>query len=78
MASRRHQLWHLLFSVLAWIAAIGLYLLVRFHGTQDSMDWATAPGALPLLALVVGTIFGILYFLIGLLADGRALRRRSL
>lgn len=77
MASRRHQLWHLLFSVLAWIAAIGLYLLVRFHGTQDSMDWATAPGALPLLALVVGTIFGILYFLIGLLADGRALRRRS-
>jgi adenylate cyclase len=77
MAARRHQLWHLLFSVLAWIAAIGLYLLVRFHGTQDQMDWATAPGALELLSLTVGSIFGVLYFLIGLVSESAALRRRS-
>ena len=77
MAARRHQLWHLLFSVLAWITAISLYLLVRFHGTQDRMDWATTSGALVLMALAVGTIFGVLYFLIGLVGEGKALRRRS-
>lgn len=67
----------MLFSVLAWIGALGLYILVRFLGTQDTMDWATTPGALFLLALAVGTIFGVLYWLVGLLADSKSLRRRS-
>lgn len=73
----RFQLGHLFFSVLAWIAALGLYLLVRFLGTQDTMDWATTPGALLLLGVAVGTIFGALYWFVGLLADSEALRRRS-
>jgi adenylate cyclase len=67
----------LFFSVLAWIAALGLYLLVRFLGTKDTMDWATTPGALLLLGLAVGTIFGVLYWIVSLLADSEALRRRS-
>ena len=41
----------LLMSVVAWIAALGLYLTVRFLGTKDTMDWATTPGALALLAV---------------------------
>jgi len=67
----------LLVSVVAWIAAIGLYLLVRFFGTQDTMDWATTPRALALLTLAVGSVFGVLYWLIGLLAGSKLLRRRS-
>ena len=64
-------------SVVAWIGALGLYLTVRFLGTKDTMDWATTPGALVLLGIVVGAVFGVLYWLILLLADSRHLRRRS-
>lgn len=77
MTALGRQLGSLLFSVAAWIGALGLYILVRFFGTQDTMDWATTPRALLLLTLAVGMIFGVLYWLIGLLADGKALRRRS-
>lgn len=77
MTGLRLQLGSLLFSVLGWIGALGLYVLVRFFGTQDTMDWATTPRALLLLTLAVGTIFGVLYWLVGLLADSKALRRRS-
>ena len=35
----------LLASIVAWIAALGLYLMVRFLGTKDTMDWATTPWA---------------------------------
>lgn len=77
MTGLGYKLWPLLASVLAWIGALGLYLLVRFYGTQDTMDWATSRGALLLLGLAVGTIFGVLFWLIGLLADTKALRRRS-
>ena len=77
MTALRLQLGSLLFSILGWIGALGLYLLVRFFGTQDTMDWATTPRALLLLGLAVGTIFGVLYWLVGLLADSKALRRRS-
>jgi adenylate cyclase len=77
MDSFKRNLQDLAVSVLAWIAALGLYILVRFYGTQDTMDWATTPGALFVLALAVGAIFGVLYWLILLLADSKALRRHS-
>lgn len=77
MTGLKLQLTSLLFSVVAWIGAMGLYLLVRFFGTRDTMDWATTPGALLLLTLAVGTIFGVLYWLVGLLAESKTLRRRS-
>ena len=77
MSAFRLKLSGLLVSVLAWIAALGLYLMVRFLGTQDTMDWASTPRALVLLGVVVGTIFGVLYWLVLLLADSRLLRTRS-
>ncbi len=73
----RVRLQSLLWNVVAWILALGLYLLVRFYGTQDVMDWATGPRALIVLWIVVGTLFGILYWLITLAADSAAVRRRS-
>lgn len=76
MHNLRQKLSDLLVSVLAWIAALGLYLTVRFLGTQDTMDWATTPGALVVLGIAVGTIFGVLFWLILLLADSKLLRRR--
>jgi hypothetical protein len=36
------------------------------------MDWATTPGALALLAIASATIFGVLYWLILLVADSKA------
>jgi adenylate cyclase len=71
------KLTDLLVSIVAWIAALGLYLTVRFLGTKDTMDWATTPGALALLGVIVGTILGALFWLILLLADSKLLRRRS-
>jgi adenylate cyclase len=77
MSALRLKLGTLVFSILAWTAALGLYLVVRFLGTKDTMDWATTPGALAVLALAVGAIFGVLYWAIALVADSKALRRRS-
>lgn len=77
MNAWKFKLTDLAVSMGAWIGALGLYLLVRFYGTQDTMDWATTPGALFVLGLAVGTIFGVLYWLILLAADSKALRTRS-
>lgn len=72
---KQHML-SLLSDIVAYLTAAALYLLVRFYGTKDVMDWATDRHSLLLLWAVIGVTFGLFYWLITLVADSRRLRSK--
>ena len=67
----------LFISVGGWLLAVGLYLLIRFYGTHDTMDWATGPAAMIAAWLVSGSVLGTAYWITSGISDHPAFRKRS-
>ena len=66
-----------LYSVIAWLIALGLYMLIRFFGTQDTMDWAANTQIFIGVWVLAGLFFGTVYWLTTIISDKPQLRRRS-
>jgi adenylate cyclase len=66
-----------LFSVIAWLIAVGLYMLIRFFGTKDSVDWAVYPQLYIGVWLTAGFFFGVAEWSITKISDRPNLRSRS-
>jgi adenylate cyclase len=64
-------------SIAYWLAAGGLYILIRFYGTKDHMDWASGPKAFTFIWLMAGTLLGVAYWITQVVAELRGFRRRS-
>jgi len=54
-----HRFKSILYLIVAWSMVIGMYLLIRFYGTKDTMDWATSTSSLFFLCLICGIVLGI-------------------
>ena len=65
-----------IFSVAAWIVAIGIYMLIRWYGTKDTMDWITGH-TLVLVWLGAGFLFGSIDLLSDFICDSTGLRKKS-
>ncbi len=48
-----------LYLIISWDIAIGMYLLIRFNGTKDTMEWASSTSTLLILCLICGLLLGI-------------------
>ena len=73
----RKLLPHLLFSIIAWSGAVGLYILIREVGAQPLSGWDPDNTILASLWVVASVLFGIAFQLITLMAETRAFRSRS-
>jgi adenylate cyclase len=72
-----NKLSSLLYSVIAWLMAMGLYMLIRFFGTQDTMDWAANTQIFIGVWILVGLFFGTAYWFTMMVSDKPQFRRRS-
>jgi len=67
----------LVFSLSAWLVAMGMYALIRFYGTAEVMDWMADPAAVWTGWIVVGLPLGLIFWLIELKGDSPILRKRA-
>ncbi len=67
----------LLFSIIAWLVAVGLVMLLRFYGTAETVDWMLNNTVALLVWLLVGSVLGVFYWLADLAGESSRLRRRS-
>lgn len=67
----------LILNIVFWVCVSGLYLIVRFWGTTDKIDWASNMQALIVLWLIVGTFYGIANWLINLITDSEKMRKKT-
>jgi adenylate cyclase len=65
------------FSVTAWLIAVGFYMLIRFFGTKDSVDWAVSTQLYINVWLTGGLFLGVAEWCITILSDRPNLRIRS-
>jgi adenylate cyclase len=66
-----------IYLIVSWSMAIGMYLLIRFHGTKDTMDWASSTSSYLFICLVGGLLFGITDGILLIILERPKLRRRS-
>jgi len=72
-----NQMKSLIYSVLAWGGATGLYLLIRFYGTKDSMEWTVSPEAFIQMWLMASLLLGCINYFSNRISDLPAIRQRS-
>ncbi|MGI9428744.1 MAG: adenylate/guanylate cyclase domain-containing protein [Bythopirellula sp.] len=70
------HLWPFLFSILAWSVAIGLFLLIRWVGSQSLADWTPDTETLLLIWVASSVLLGITFRFVLLLAETRLFRAR--
>jgi adenylate cyclase len=65
------------YLIISWNMAVGMYLLIRFHGTKDTMDWASSTSSILLICLICGSLLGIVDGILLAILERPKLRRRS-
>lgn len=71
-----------LLSVIAWMAVVGLFILIRFFGLESVPQFkganlsAIEPGWILVRGLIVGVFLGTVYFLLDRSLDRPSIRRR--
>ncbi|MGI9240372.1 MAG: hypothetical protein ACR2RV_06195, partial [Verrucomicrobiales bacterium] len=71
---RRRTVYSLTGSLIAWEIAAGLYMLVRFCGTGDSIDWIDSFWGMVALWLLGGCLLGVMDWLVTSAIFGSRLR----
>ncbi len=66
----------LLFSILAWEVAIGLFMILRTYGAMSAAGQVTGTTAV-YVSLVAGFLLGVTYWLSNMIADTRGFRNKS-
>ncbi len=67
----------LLFSIIGWTFAIGLYLLIYLYGADQSYEWSVNKAVTIGVWLLAGVITGAFYWIAILIADLPKFRKRS-
>jgi len=67
----------LFYSIFAWLIAIGLYMLIRFYGTTEVVDWAPDTKSIVVVWIIASLIFGIIYWITTEISDRPVFRKRS-
>jgi len=66
----------LVFSILAWEFAIGLFMILRTYGAMPAAGQVTGATAL-YVSLVAGFLLGVTYWLANIVSDTRSFRNKS-
>ena len=67
----------LLFALVAWSIAMGTYMLVRFYGTADVMDFSKSPATMVMLWLISSLSMGLAYFGADVIGNRPSIRAKS-
>jgi len=65
------------FLLTGWLVGLGIFILLRFHGTGLNPDWMDQPYELIPAWLVAGLVVSLFHYFAVLLSDSRRFRRRS-
>jgi len=72
-----HKRSSLVFSLAAWTIATGIYMLVRFYGTAEVMDFSESPVAMVALWLISSLLLGFAYFGTDVIGNRPSMRSKS-
>lgn len=76
IADHRKSFYSLVGSLVAWLIAAGLYMLVRFCGTGDTITWVEEPYEMVAIWILGACILGVLDWLATAAINGSELRSR--
>lgn len=72
-----HMKWSLVISIVAWLLAGGIYLVIRYFGTGEVTDWSTSNLGVGLLWFFGSVSFGVGYWIVQNVTDTPKFRKIS-